>query len=96
MFISVSNPDSWAQFTQDNIQRSQRGRTASQRLRHEVDSLVTMCNRDMWDSWDKANMALKDRSTETLDSKNKLQYELNKVSPNSLALKLKSCIFFSC
>ena len=52
-------------------------RSASQRLRSDVDNLVTQCANDMWSSWNNTNTALQQRVHETTDAHNKLQTHLS-------------------
>ena len=53
-------------------------RSNSQRLRSDVDNLVTQCANDMWSSWNTSNTALQQRVTETTEAHNKLQSHLSK------------------
>ena len=53
-------------------------RSHSQRLRGDVDNLVTQCANDMWSSWNTSNTALQQRVGETTDAHNKLQSHLSK------------------
>ena len=53
-------------------------RSASQRLRGEVDNLITQCANEMWSHWNNTNMSFQQRITETNDAHNKLQSHLSK------------------
>ena len=53
-------------------------RSSSQRLRSDVDNLITQCANDMWSSWNTSNTALQQRVTETTETHNKLQSHLSK------------------
>ena len=53
-------------------------RSSSQRLRADVDNLITTCANDMWSAWTNSNTALQQRVTETTDAHNKLQSHLAK------------------
>lgn len=75
---SVSIPETWADFTNRNIQSSQSARTSSQRLRGDVENLITNCANEMWSHWNNTNMSFQQRITETTDAHNKLQSHLSK------------------
>ena len=53
-------------------------RSASQRLRGEVDNLITQCANEMWSHWNNTNMSFQQRITESNDAHNKLQSHLSK------------------
>ena len=75
---NVSIPDTWAENSNRNIQDSQGARSSSQRLRGDVDNLVTQCANDMWSAWNTTNTALQQRVAESTDAHNKLQSNLSK------------------
>lgn len=75
---NVSIPDTWAENSNHNIQESQAARSTSQRLRSDVDNLITQCANDMWSSWTNSNTSLQQRITESTDAHNKLQSHLSK------------------
>jgi len=75
---NVSIPETWADFSNRNIQASQSARSASQRLRGDVDNLITQCANEMWSHWNNTNMAFQQRITESNDAHNKLQSHLSK------------------
>lgn len=75
---NVSIPDTWAENSTHNVTDSQGARSSSQRLRADVDNLVTTCANDMWSAWSNSNTALQQRVTETTDAHNKLQSHLAK------------------
>jgi len=75
---NISIPETWAENSNTNIQSSQGARSNSQRLRSDVDNLVTQCANDMWTSWNTSNTALQQRVTETTEAHNKLQSHLSK------------------
>ena len=64
--------------TQHNLLTFTGARSGSQRLRSDVDNLVTQCANDMWSSWTNSNTSLQQRVTETTDAHNKLQSHLAK------------------
>eukprot|EP00094_Tigriopus_californicus_P013682 TCALIF_13239-PA protein Name:"Similar to TEKT3 Tektin-3 (Bos taurus)" AED:0.18 eAED:0.18 QI:297/0.57/0.5/1/0.42/0.5/8/0/424 len=74
---NVSIPDTWAENSNHNIQESQASRSTSQRLRSDVDNLITQCANDMWSSWTNSNTSLQQRITESTDAHNKLQSHLS-------------------
>ena len=53
-------------------------RSSSQRLRSDVDNLITQCANEMWSSWTNSNTALQQRVTETTDAHSKLQSHMSK------------------
>lgn len=76
---SVSVPESWAKFSNDNIQRSQSERAASKQMRNEIESVLNSCANEMWQEWNSVNVALNQRIQETTDARNRLQTHLSKV-----------------
>lgn len=79
-YCRVSVPESWAKFSNDNIQRSQSERAASRHMRNEIESVLNSCANEMWQEWNAVNVALNQRIGETTDARNKLQTHLSKVS----------------
>ncbi|CAC5381324.1 tektin-3-like isoform X1 [Mytilus californianus] len=75
---TITIPDSWARFTQENIARSQRERAASERLRGEIDSCLRACANDMWNHFNSVNNSFNTRIRETTDARNKLQSHLQR------------------
>ncbi|XP_034414099.1 tektin-3 [Cyclopterus lumpus] len=75
---SLSLPDSWSKFTDDNILLSQSGRAASQKLRDEIEILLSTTSNEMWNQFNNANVAFTNRISETADAKNSLQTHLAK------------------
>lgn len=75
---TITIPDSWARYTQENIARSQRERAASERLRGEIDSCLRACANDMWNQFNTVNNAFNTRIRETTDARNKLQSHLQR------------------
>ena len=78
---NISIPETWAEHSNRNIQESQSSRSNSQRLRSDVDNLVTQCANDMWSSWNNTNTSLQQRVTETTEAHNKLTSHLSKSRP---------------
>ncbi|KAH9504014.1 Tektin-3 [Bulinus truncatus] len=76
---SISVPETWAKFSNNNIQRSQAERAASKNMRNEIESVINACNNEMWQEWNAVNVALNQRAQETTDARNKIQTHLSKV-----------------
>lgn len=76
---TVSVPETWARFSNDNVQRSQSERAASKQMRNEIESVLNACANEMWQQWNACNVALNHRIQETTDARNKLQTHLSKV-----------------
>lgn len=74
-----STPESWAQFTHDNITRAEHERMASIQLRTLIDNVLQDTSRDMREQADAVDMAFQRRVEEVQDSKNKLEDNLRKV-----------------
>jgi len=76
---TVSVPESWAKFSNDNIQRSQSERAASKQMRNEIESVLNSCANEMWQEWNSVNVSLNQRIQESTDARNRLQTHLSKV-----------------
>lgn len=77
--FSQSTPESWAQFTHDNITRAEHERMASIQLRTLIDNVLQDTSRDMREQADAVEVAFKKRIDEMQDAKNKLEENLKKV-----------------
>ncbi|CAL1531645.1 unnamed protein product [Lymnaea stagnalis] len=75
---TISVPETWAKYTNDNIQRSQSERLASKNMRNEIECVINTCNNEMWMEWNAVNTALSARIQETTDARNKIQLHLNR------------------
>ncbi|KAM3859444.1 tektin-3 [Diretmus argenteus] len=75
---SLSLPDSWSKFTDDNILHSQSDRAASHKLRDEIEILLNATSNEMWSQFNNVNIAFTNRISETADAKNSLQAHLAK------------------
>ncbi|XP_059126896.1 tektin-3 [Peromyscus eremicus] len=75
---TVSVPESWAKFTDDNILRSQSERAASTKLRDDIENLLIVTANEMWNQFNKVNLAFTNRIAETADAKNKIHIHLSK------------------
>ncbi|CAI9718851.1 Hypothetical predicted protein [Octopus vulgaris] len=94
---TVSNPETWCMFTNNNIKRSQAERAASKHLRNEIDTTLLNCCNEMWHQWNQTNQNLTNRIQETLLARNKLQAHLAKVLQEIFDMNknieyLKKCI----
>ncbi|KAK3578211.1 hypothetical protein CHS0354_020580 [Potamilus streckersoni] len=76
---TVSVPETWAKFSNDNIQRSQSERAASKHMRNEIESVLNSCANEMWQEWNAVNVNLTQRIQESTDARNRLQTHLSKV-----------------
>ncbi|KAL1780164.1 tektin-3 [Sigmodon hispidus] len=75
---TVSVPESWAKFTDDNVLRSQSERAASAKLRDDIENLLVVTANEMWNQFNKVNLAFTNRIAETADAKNKIHIHLSK------------------
>ncbi|KAK7112720.1 hypothetical protein V1264_012128 [Littorina saxatilis] len=76
---TVSVPETWARFSNDNVQRSQSERAASKQMRNELESVLNACANEMWNQWNAVNVNLNNRVQESTDARNRLQTHLSKV-----------------
>ena len=77
--FSQSTPESWAQFTHDNITRAEHERMASIQLRTLIDNVLVDTSRDMGEQNNVVNQAFARRVAEVQNAKDKLQDNLKKV-----------------
>uniref|UniRef100_A0A8D0GJ34 Tektin n=1 Tax=Sphenodon punctatus TaxID=8508 RepID=A0A8D0GJ34_SPHPU len=75
---TISVPESWAKFTDDNILRSQSERAASSKLRDDIETLLVVTANEMWNQFNRVNVAFTNRISETADAKTKIQTHLAK------------------
>eukprot|EP00064_Thunnus_orientalis_P016494 superscaffoldBa00003284_g16560 len=75
---SLSLPDSWSKFTDDNILHSQSERASSHKLRDEIEILLSTTSNEMWNQFNNVNVAFTNRISEIADAKNSLQTHLAK------------------
>ncbi|XP_029456157.1 tektin-3 [Rhinatrema bivittatum] len=75
---TISVPETWAKFTDDNILRSQSERAASSKLRDDVENLMIATANEMWNQFNTVNVAFTNRIAETNNAKNTLQNHLAK------------------
>ncbi|XP_047390377.1 tektin-5 [Sciurus carolinensis] len=75
---TVSVPETWAKFSNDNIRHSQNMRANSIRLREEAEHLFENLSDQLWKQFTDTNLAFNARISEETDVKNKLQTQLAK------------------
>ncbi|KAM9124809.1 tektin-5 [Pangshura tecta] len=75
---TVSVPETWAKFSDDNIRHSQNARANSIKLREETENTLENVSEEMWKQFTDTNLAFTNRIAETADTKNKLQTHLAK------------------
>ncbi|XP_031417583.1 tektin-3 [Clupea harengus] len=75
---SLSLPDTWTKFTDNNILHSQSERAASHKLRDDIEVLLNGTSNDMWKQFNTVNVMFTSRISETADAKNSLQTHLAK------------------
>lgn len=76
---SASTPETWAKFTQENLQRTERERLASFNLRGLIDCILRDTAEDLRLQCDSVNLAFGRRLEELEDARHKLEHHLNKV-----------------
>jgi len=77
---SQSTPESWAQFSHDNIVRAEHERMASVQLRTLIDNVLNDTSRDMKEQQDAVDAAFQGRVVEVENAKSALEDNLRKVS----------------
>ncbi|XP_074016284.1 tektin-3 [Numenius arquata] len=75
---TISVPESWTKFTNDNILLSQSERAASAKLRDDIENLLVSTANEMWRQFNTVNVAFTNRIAETTDAKRKIQTHLTK------------------
>ncbi|XP_078257945.1 tektin-3 isoform X2 [Rhinoraja longicauda] len=78
MDATISIPETWAKFTDNNILRSQNERVTSAKVRDDIENLLNLTSSEMWNQFNTLNTSLTNRISETSDAKNKLQIHLAK------------------
>ncbi|XP_001366706.1 tektin-5 [Monodelphis domestica] len=73
---SVSVPETWAKFSDENIRHSQNMRANCIRIREEVDHVLENSSDQIWKQFTNTNLAFTARIAEVTDIKNKLQMQL--------------------
>lgn len=78
--FSQSTPESWAQFSHDNVVRAEHERMASIQLRQLIDNILEDSSRDMREQCDSVDVNFTKRIEEMEDAKTKLEENLKKVN----------------
>ncbi|XP_064251543.1 tektin-3 [Passer domesticus] len=86
---TVSVPETWARFTDNNIFRSQSARATSAKLRASTESLLMGTADEMWRQFSKVNDAFTSRITEIANAKSKIQTHLAKTRQEIFQLETK-------
>ncbi|XP_054698538.1 tektin-5 [Grus americana] len=76
---TVSVPETWAKFSEDNIRCSQHARANSVKLREDTEVGLECTSEEMWNHFISTNLAFNNRIAEVADAKNKLQAQLAKI-----------------
>lgn len=76
---TVSTPESWSRFTEENIKRSASERIQSDEYMNAADNLVKETSNDIWSQWNGVNSAFEQRVYESNEAKEKIQNHLNAV-----------------
>ncbi|NXA18074.1 TEKT3 protein, partial [Ibidorhyncha struthersii] len=74
----VSEPESWAKVTDNNILHSQREQVASTKLCENIENLLVVTAYEMWHQFHRVNVAFTNRITKTADAKSKIQTQVAK------------------
>lgn len=88
---SASTPETWARFTQENLDRAERERLASVNLRVLIDSILRDTAEDLRLQCDAVNLAFGRRCEELEDACHKLENHLHKVTPQPRAQATPTC-----
>lgn len=87
----VSDTESWAKFTQENIERSKKERQKSEKVRADIDLCLHQCANDMWSQFTHINEAFEKRAKETQIAKEKLVAHILKVGIHAYLIRFQSC-----
>ncbi|XP_060074860.1 tektin-4-like [Ylistrum balloti] len=74
-----STPESWAQYTHDNIVKAEHERMASIQLRQMIDNILEDTSRDMREQCDTVDLNFQKRIEEMEDAKTKMEENLQKI-----------------
>lgn len=83
-YFSVSVPETWTRFTEENIRRALSEMSQSDELLNVSNQLMAATNNDMWSQWNHVNVSLENRVQEEQVAKHKIQSHLEKVEGFSL------------
>jgi hypothetical protein len=76
---SVSVPETWTRYTEENIRRTLSEISQSDELLNISNQIMSTSNNDMWSQWNHVNISLENRVQEEQVAKNKIQTHLEKV-----------------
>jgi len=75
---TITIPETWAKFSDNNLIKSQSERAHSSKLRDDIEKLLTSLSNEMWAQFNAVNIAFTARIAEISESKHKLQIHLTK------------------
>lgn len=75
----MSVPEKWAEHTSANLKRSQAERAASRSIREAIEHCLGATFSRIRDLWSSTNACLSQRIQETMEAKNRIQVQLEKV-----------------
>lgn len=75
----MSVPEKWVEHTSANLKRSQAERATSQTIREEIEHCLGSTFSRIRELWSSTNASLSQRIQETMDAKNRIQIQLEKV-----------------
>lgn len=90
---TVSTPESWARFTEENIKRSTSERIQSEDYMNAADNLMKEVANDIWSQWNTVNASFEQRIYECNEAKEKIQNHLNAVR-NTIFTQNSRLLFF--
>ncbi|CAF2386666.1 unnamed protein product [Rotaria sp. Silwood2] len=76
---TISVPESWTRYTQENIRRAVAGISQSDELLSATNQLMATIYDDIWSQWNHVNTSLENRLQEEKVAKNKIQSHLEKI-----------------
>ncbi|CAF4400012.1 unnamed protein product, partial [Rotaria sordida] len=74
----ASIPESWVQYTEENIHRALIEISKSNELLNASNQLIVTTDNHIWSQWNHVNISLENRITEEQIAKNKIQIHLEK------------------
>lgn len=90
MYSSLSVPETWTRYSEENIRRALSELSQSDELLNVSNQLMAQSNNDMWSQWNHVNVSLENRVQEEQIAKNKIQAHLEKV----FMLKKRKDLYF--
>uniref|UniRef100_A0A3Q0KGI1 Tektin n=2 Tax=Schistosoma mansoni TaxID=6183 RepID=A0A3Q0KGI1_SCHMA len=93
----MSVPEKWAEHTSANLKRSQAERAASRSIREAIEHCLGSTFSKIRDLWSSTNACLSQRIQETMEAKNRIQVQLEKINQELFDVEknmeyLKRCI----